>query len=206
MTQFFEIHPDNPQQRLLRGAAEILHRGGVIAYPTDSAYALGCLPGERDALERVRRIRRLTPAHNMTLVCRNLSELAVFAKVDTAAFRLLKAYTPGPYTFLLQATNEVPRRLLHPKRRTIGLRVPDHAITQALLAEIGGPLLSTTLILPDEELPMADPHEIREQLQHSVDLVIDGGACSLEPTSVISLISGTPEVIRVGRGDVSSFG
>ncbi len=205
MSQYFEIHPENPQRRLIQGAAEILHRGGVIAYPTDSTYALGCLPGEREALERVRRIRQLVPSHNMTLVCRNLSELAVYARVDTAAFRLLKNFTPGPYTFLLQATGEVPRRLHHPKRRTIGLRVPDHATTQALLEAVGGPLLSTTLLLPGEDLPLSDPHDIRERVGHALDLVIDGGAGKLELTSVIDLQQGIPEVVRVGMGDVSAF-
>ncbi len=205
MSRLVEIHADNPQRRLLREAAHVLQLGGVIAYPTDSAYALGCLPGEREALERIRRIRQLVPSHNMTLVCRNLSELAVYARVDTAAFRLLKNFTPGPYTFLLRATGEVPRRLLHPKRRTIGLRVPDHAIAQALLEEVGGPLLSTTLILPGESLPLADPQEIRQRVGHALDLVIDGGAGRLEPTSVISLVEGVPEVIRVGMGDVTPF-
>lgn len=205
MSQFFQIHPDNPQQRLIKQAVEIIHRGGVVAYPTDSAYALGCHLGDKAALERIRRIRKLDDGHNFTLVCRDLSELGTYARVDNTAFRLIRAHTPGPYTFILKATDEVPRRLLHPKRRTIGLRVPENPIALDLLGALGEPLMSVTLILPGEELPMTDPFEIRERLEHDVDLVIDGGVCGAEPTTVIDLADDTPVVIRQGRGDSSAF-
>lgn len=205
MSQYFEIHPDNPQKRLIQQAVAILQGGGIIAYPTDSAYALGCCVGEKKAVERIKRIRELDDKHNFTLMCADLSELAVYAKVDNSVFRLLKHTTPGPYTFILNATNEVPRLLLHPKRRTIGLRVPDHVLTRALLAELGAPLMSVTLILPGEELPLHDAEDIRERLGKLVDLVIDGGACSIEPTTVVNLCSGVPEITREGRGDLSPF-
>ena len=200
MTQLFRVHPETPQRRLLRRAAEVVHGGGVIVYPTDSCYALGCRIGDKEALDRIRMLRRLEPGHNFTLVCRDLSELATYARVDNAAYRFLRALTPGPYTFILQATREVPRRLQHPRRRTIGIRVPDHRITQALLEEVGEPLLSVTCQLPDDEFPMTDPEVIRERLRGRVDLVIDGGACGVEPTTVIDLVSGVPVVVRRGLG------
>jgi tRNA threonylcarbamoyl adenosine modification protein (Sua5/YciO/YrdC/YwlC family) len=206
MSQFFQIHPNNPQVRLIRQAADIVRQGGVIAYPTDSAYALGCQLGNKAALERIRRLRQLDDKHNFTLVCRDLSELGVYAKVDNTTFRLLKAATPGPYTFILNATSEVPRLLLHPKRRTIGLRVPDHQITLDLLEALGEPLLSVTLILPDDPLPLTDPEQIRGRLGKLVDLIIDGGACTVEPTTVISLLDGEAELLREGRGDPEPFG
>ena len=206
MSQFFTVHPDNPQARLIRQAVDIIRAGGVIAYPTDSAYALGCHLGDKNALERIRRLRQLDDKHNFTLVCRDLSELGVYAKVDNVMFRLLKANTPGPYTFILNATSEVPRRLLHPKRRTIGLRIPDHNITLALLEALGEPLMSVTLMLPGEELPLNDPQEINQRLGKQLDLVIDGGACNLEPTTVVSLENDEVEVLRVGLGDPEPFG
>jgi len=205
MSQYFEIHPENPQKRLIQQAVEILRSGGVIAYPTDSAYALGCCLGEKKAVERIKWIRQLDDKHNFTLVCADLSELSTYAKVDNSVFRLLKNTTPGPYTYILNATNEVPRLLLHPKRRTIGLRVPDHVLTHALLEELGAPLMSVTLILPDEELPMHEADDIRERVGKLVDLVIDGGACSIDPTTVVDLRTGVPEITREGRGDVSPF-
>jgi tRNA threonylcarbamoyl adenosine modification protein (Sua5/YciO/YrdC/YwlC family) len=205
MSQFFQIHPLNPQPRLIKQAVDIVRAGGVIAYPTDSAYALGCQLGDKGALERIRRIRKLDDNHNFTLMCRDLSELGTYARVDNAAFRLIRTHTPGPYTFILKATDEVPRRLLHPKRRTIGLRVPDNRIALDLLESLGEPLMSVTLILPGAELPMTDPHDIRERLEHDVDLVIDGGACGPEPTSVIDLADAAPVVVRRGRGPVDAF-
>lgn len=205
MSQYFQLHPDNPQARLIKQAVQMLRDGAVIAYPTDSAYALGCHIGDKKAMDRLRRIRRVDDKHNFTLVCRDLSEIASYAKVSNTVYRLLNAFTPGPYTFILDATRDVPRRLLHPKRRTIGIRIPEHKIVHALLDELGEPILSTTLILPGESLPMTDAEEIRDRLEHEVDLVIDGGNCSIEPTSVISLVADTPEIIRVGRGDVSAF-
>lgn len=206
MSQFFQIHPDNPQPRLIRQAVEIVRNGGVIAYPTDSAYALGCHIGDKDALERIRRIRRLDDRHNFTLVCRDLSEISTYARVDNTNFRLLKHYTPGAYTFILKATPEVPKRLMHPKRRTIGIRVPDNQIARDLLEVLGEPLMSVTLIPPGESLPMTDPHEIRERFEHEVDLVIDGGFCDLEPTTVVELPEGEPPtVIRIGKGDPAPF-
>lgn len=205
MSQYFQIHPDNPQLRLVRRAVDMLRDGAVVVYPTDSCYALGCVFGQKEPVERIRRIRRLDHHHNFTLVCRDLSEIATYARVDNTAYRLLKTLTPGPYTFILQATHEVPRRLWNLKRRTIGIRVPEHRITQALLDELGEPLLSTTLAMPGDELPMTDPEVMRERLEHEVDLVIDGGNCGLEPTSVVDLVEGPPTVVRVGRGDVSLF-
>jgi tRNA threonylcarbamoyl adenosine modification protein (Sua5/YciO/YrdC/YwlC family) len=205
MSQFFVVHPVNPQKRLVHQAAEILRAGGVIAYPTDSCYALGCLVGDKEAMERIRRIRAAGKDHNFTLVCRDLSEIAVYAKVDNPTFRLLKAYTPGPYTFILPATREVPRRLQHPKRKTIGIRVPDHAVPHALLTELGEPLMSSTLMLPGDEQPLTDPEEMRARLQHAVELVMDGGPCGVEPTTVVDLSGAAPSVIRVGRGDPAAF-
>lgn len=205
MSQYFQIHPQNPQARLIQQAVGILRRGGVIAYPTDSAYALGCQLGDKNALERIRRIRRLDANHNFTLVCRDLSELGTYARVDNTAYRLIRNHTPGPYTFVLKATDEVPRRLLHPKRRTIGLRVPENPIALALLESLGEPLMSVTLLLPDEDEPMTDAELIRERLEHDLDLVIDGGACAAGLTSVIDFADDVPTVIRVGRGDVAAF-
>ncbi len=205
MSQFFQIHPENPQPRLVKQAVEIIREGGVIVYPTDSGYALGCQIGEKKPLERIRQIRRLDERHNFTLVCRDLSELGTYAKVDNTVYRLLKAVTPGPYTFILPATREVPRRLQHPKRKTIGLRVPDNAITQALLEGLGEPLLSTTLIMPGESVPECDPYEIRRILEHQVDLIIDGGYGSLEVTTVVDLVEDVPVIVRQGLGDPAPF-
>ncbi len=205
MSQFFQIHPENPQMRLIRQAATIVQQGGVIVYPTDSGYALGCHLGDKQALERIRRIRMLDEKHNFTLVCRDLSELAVYAKVDNIVYRALRSHTPGPYTFVLLATNEVPRRLKHPKRKTIGLRVPDNAIAQSLLDTLGEPMMSVTLILPGDDLPLLDPYEIRSVLQQQVDLVIDGGYCGMEATSVIDLSDETPVILRQGAGSTAEF-
>lgn len=205
MSQFFQIHPDNPQARLVRQAVDIIKQGGVVVYPTDSAYALGCHIGDKTALDRIRRIRKLDDRHNFTLVCRDLSEIATYAKVSNAVYRLLRHTTPGPYTFILPATSEVPRRLMHPKRKTVGLRVPDNAIAAALLADLGEPLMSVTLIMPGDELPLTDPYDIRATLEHEVDLVIDGGYCGMEPTTVVDLADETPLVTRVGKGDVAPF-
>jgi tRNA threonylcarbamoyl adenosine modification protein (Sua5/YciO/YrdC/YwlC family) len=205
MAQYFEVHPVNPQPRLIRQAVDILRRGGVIAYPTDSSYALGCHLGDKDAMERIRTIRQVDKHHNFTLVCADLSQLAQYARVSNSDFRLLKAHTPGPYTFILEATREVPRRLQHEKRKTIGLRVPDHPVVRALLAELGEPIASSTLILPGEILPMSDPHEIRDRLERQLDLVIDAGPCGMEPTTVVALADGVAEVLRVGRGDPAPF-
>ncbi len=205
MSQFYQIHPDNPQARLIRSAADIVRGGGVVVYPTDSAYALGCHIGDKNALDRIRRIRKLDDRHNFTLVCRDLSEIATYAKVDNTVYRLLRHSTPGPYTFILKATSEVPRRLMHPKRKTVGLRVPDNRIAAALLADLGEPLMSVTLIMPGEEYPMLDPYDIRDTLQHEVDLVIDGGYCGMEPTTVVDLADDVPMILRVGKGDVGPF-
>ena len=206
MSQFFQIHPDNPQPRLVRQAVELLRNGAVIVYPTDSAYALGCHLGDKKALDRIRDIRRVDDKHNFTLVCRDLSQAANYARMDNIAYRLINAHTPGPYTFILPATREVPRRLLHPKRRTIGIRIPDNRIAHALLEELGEPIMSTTLILPGEDMPMTDPYEIREVLEHQVDLVIDGGYCDIEPTTVVDLTGDLPIVVRHGKGDPAPFG
>lgn len=205
MSQFFSIHPENPQPRLIKQAVEIIRNGGVVVYPTDSAYALGCHLGDKNAVDRIRAIRQINDRHHLTLVCRDLSELSLYAKVDNPDFRLLKNNTPGAYTFLLNATREVPRRLMHPKKREIGLRIPEHATTQALLAELGEPLLSTSLIMPGEDEPMVEPWAIREALEHSVDLVIDGGYCGYVPTTVVSLLHDAPEVLREGAGDAEPF-
>jgi len=205
MALLLQIHPDNPQERLIKQAVEIIKRGGLVVYPTDSAYALGCHIGDKLALDRIRAIRQLDKHHNFTLVCKDLSELATYARVNNAAYRLLKTHTPGPYTFILDATGEVPRRLMHPKRKTIGLRVPSHPITQALLAELGEPIMTSSLIMPGEELPLTDPYDIRELLDHHVELVIDGGFCGLDPTTVVDLTEGDPVLVRQGRGDASAF-
>lgn len=205
MTQRIVIHPDNPQLRLIRQVADCIREGNVVVYPTDSAYALGCQLGNKEAMERIRHLRQLDKTHNFTLVCRDLSEIATYANVDNRAFRLIKANTPGAYTFILPATAEVPKRLQHPKRKTIGIRVPKNAITQALLTELNEPLMSVTLILPGDEFPLNDPEVIYDRLHHQVDMIVDGGFCDLEPTSVIDMTTDTPEIIRRGKGDVSPF-
>ncbi|MEZ5529960.1 MAG: L-threonylcarbamoyladenylate synthase [Porticoccaceae bacterium] len=205
MSQFFSIHPENPQARLIHQAVEIIRGGGVIIYPTDSAYAIGCHIGDKKALDRIRLIRHLDKHHNFTLVCRDLSELAVYAKVENQVYRTLKAHTPGSYTFILEATSEVPRRLMHPKRKTIGLRVPANPIALALLEELGEPLMSVTLIMPGDEYPLTDPYDIRDMLEHRVDLVIDGGYCGLEATTVVDLTGESPQVIRQGVGKSEDF-
>ena len=206
MAQYFEIHPLNPQSRLIERAASILDQGGIAAIPTDSSYALVCHLDDKSAAERLRRLRGVDERHHLTLMCRDLSELASYARVDNRQFRLLKLATPGPYTFILEATKEVPRRLSHPSRRTIGLRVPEHRVTQALLAQLGQPLLSTTMIAPGEEQPLNDPHEIRERFEHELQAVVDAGACPMEPTTVIDLSAGEPELVRLGRGDPQALG
>jgi tRNA threonylcarbamoyl adenosine modification protein (Sua5/YciO/YrdC/YwlC family) len=206
MAQFFSIHPDNPQPRLIRQAAEMLRDGAVIVYPTDSGYALGCHLDDKDAVTRIRQIRELDDKHHLTLMCRDLSELARYARVDNAQFRLLKNNTPGSYTFILEATKEVPRRLQHPKRSTIGLRIPDHPVALALLEELGEPLLSSTLILPDAPQPMTDVDEIREHLERVVDLVIEGGSVGIEPSTVIDLTGVVPVLVRRGKGEVAHLG
>lgn len=205
MSQFFMIHPETPQARLIREAAKIIREGGVVVYPTDSCYALGCHLGDKKAMERLLTIRQLDLKHHLTLVCADLSALANYARVDNAQFRQLKAATPGSFTFILQASREVPKRTLHPKRATIGLRVPDHPVTLALLEELGEPILSCTLLLPGDEEALTDPYEIRERLEHLVDLVIDGGWCGTEPTTVIDMTDGI-ELIRRGKGDPALLG
>jgi tRNA threonylcarbamoyl adenosine modification protein (Sua5/YciO/YrdC/YwlC family) len=205
VAQFFQIHPENPQARLIAQAADIIRRGGIVVYPTDSAYALGCHIGDKMALDRIRLMRKLDKHHNFTLMCRDLSELATYARVDNQIFRLLKHHTPGPFTFILEGTSEVPRRLMHPKRKTIGLRVPDNAIALALMEELGEPLMSSSLLLPGDEYPLSDPYDIRDLLEHQVELVIDGGYCGLEPTTVVDLTGDAPELVRQGKGDASDF-
>ncbi|MCB5195077.1 L-threonylcarbamoyladenylate synthase [Deefgea salmonis] len=205
MSQFFSIHAENPQPRLIKQAVDILRKGGIIIYPTDSCYAMGCALDNKDAIERIRRIRQLDDKHHFTLACRDLSQLGNYARVDNQAFRLLKAATPGSYTFILMATKEVPRRVSHPKKLTIGLRVPDHPVALALLEELGEPMLSSSLLLPNEEYPMTDAWEIRDRLEHDVDLVIEGGYCGTEPTTVIDLSGDMPTLIRQGKGDVTPF-
>jgi tRNA threonylcarbamoyl adenosine modification protein (Sua5/YciO/YrdC/YwlC family) len=206
MAQYFVIHPQNPQRRLLQQAAQIVRQGGLIVYPTDSCYALGCQIGNKPAQERMRAIRELGPEHHFTLVCRDLSEIAHYARVDNRQYRLLKAATPGSYTFVLKATREVPRRLQNPRRNTIGLRVPDHEVVQGMLAELDAPLLSSTLLLPGDELPLNDAGAIRERLEHQVELILDGGPCGIEPTTVVDLTTELPEVVRVGKGSLEPFG
>lgn len=200
MSQYFEIHPDNPQNRLIKQAVEIINKGGVIIYPTDSSYALGCHLGDKKAMDKIRLIRHLDKNHNFTLVCRDLSEISKYAIVDNMNYRLMKSLTPGPYTFILPASREVPKRLLHPKRKTIGIRVPDNAVCMALLQELDQPLMSSTLSLPNEEYPLTDPYQIRLKLENMVDLIIDGGYSGHEPTTVVNLVNEKPEILRQGLG------
>jgi tRNA threonylcarbamoyl adenosine modification protein (Sua5/YciO/YrdC/YwlC family) len=206
MSQYFEIHPVNPQLRLIRSAVDIIRKGGVIVYPTDSCYALGCHIGDKAAMERIRRIRDVDERHHFTLVCRDLSEMGKFARVDNAQFKLIKAHTPGSYTFILQATGDVPKRLLNPKRSTIGVRVPQHPVAQALLQELNEPLLSSTLILPGDDMPLNDANEMRERLEHDVDLILDGGSCGMDMTTVVDLSHAVPVLVRQGKGNIASFG
>ena len=201
MAQYFNIHPESPQERLVSQAAEIIRQGGLAIYPTDSCYALGCHLGEKEAIDRIRQIRQLDKHHNMTLLCRDLSEIATYAKVSNSAYRLIKSLTPGPYTFLLRATKDVPRRLQHAKRKTIGLRVPENRIVLALLESLGEPMLSTSLILPQDELPLSEMDEIKESLNDQIDVIIDGGACGMEETTVIDLLEGEPVLLRQGKGE-----
>jgi tRNA threonylcarbamoyl adenosine modification protein (Sua5/YciO/YrdC/YwlC family) len=205
MAQFFAIHPTHPQVRLVRRAAEIVRWGGLIAYPTDSCYALGCLPASTKAIERLRRIRGVDERHHLTLMCRDLGEVANYAIVDDARFRLIKRVTPGSYTFILRATRSLPRRLVHPKRKTIGVRIPEHAVARALLVELDEPMLSTTLMLPVDAEPLADAAEVRERLEHELELVIDAGSCGREPSTVIDLTADTPRVLRAGKGSLAPF-
>lgn len=205
MTQVAQIHPDNPQSRLIDTVVECLLSGGIIVYPTDSAYALGCQMGNKSAQERIRRIRKLSKDHNFTLMCQDLSEIALYARVNNTIFRLLKSYTPGPYTFILKASRDVPKRLQHEKRKTVGIRVPDHPIAQAILNRLGEPMMSVTLILPEASVPLSDPDEIKEALTGQVDMIVDAGSSHIEPTSIIDLESDVPRVVRVGRGDITAF-
>lgn len=206
MAQFFTVHPDNPQARLLKQAVQLLNQGSVLAVPTDSSYALVCHLDDKNAADQLRRIRGVDDKHHLTVLCRDLSELANYARVDNQQFRAIKQATPGPFTFILEATKEVPRRVSHPQRKTIGLRVPDHKVLQELLALHGAPLLAATLIMPGEDLPLNDPEDIRERLEHQVGAVIDAGACSLEPTTVIDMSGDEPEVLRRGQGDPALLG
>lgn len=205
MAQYFVIHPTHPQARLIARAAEIVRAGGVIAYPTDSCYALGCQIGDKSAMERLRRIRGVDERHHFTLMCRDLSELGTYARVDNAQYRLLKSLTPGSYTFILEGSKDLPRRILNPRRKTIGVRVPDHPVALALLTELGEPLLSTTLMLPGDDAPLEDAGAIRERLERDVELVLDGGPCGTAPTTVVDLTGAAPEVVREGKGPVASF-
>ncbi len=205
MSKYFNLHPNNPQQRIINQIVDIIRKGGLMVYPTDSCYALGCQIGNKTAMERMSKIRQIDKEHNFTLVCGDLSEIATYAKVNNSAFRLMKAQTPGPYTFILEATHEVPRRLQNPKRKTIGLRVPDHAIPHAILEALGEPIMSTTLIMPDKDLPESEPDIIRELLEKQVDVIIDGGQCGFEPTTVIDMISELPQILRQGKGKSDIF-
>jgi tRNA threonylcarbamoyl adenosine modification protein (Sua5/YciO/YrdC/YwlC family) len=206
VTQYFSLHPTHPQLRLLRQAADVLRGGGLIAYPTDSCYALGCRLGEAKAIERMRQVREVDDKHHLTLMCRDLSELATYAIVDNVQFRLLKHATPGSYTFILRATREVPRRTMHPRRKTIGVRVSEHPVARALLGELGEPMLSTTLLLPGDSAPLAEATEIRARLSHALDLILDGGSCGTDPTTVIDLTTDIPTVLREGRGALAPLG
>lgn len=205
MSQFFQIHPDNPQDRLIRQAVEIIQSGGLVVYPTDSSYALACHLDDKKAMDRIRQIRRVDEKHNFTLMGRSLSELSSFTKMDNQAHRLIKTLTPGPYTFVLKATKQVPKRLIQDKRKTIGIRIPDNKIALALLEELNEPLVTSTLIMPEDEMPLMDPYEMKNDIGHAVDLIIDGGYCGYEPTSVVHLDDDVPYVWRVGKGDVSLF-
>ncbi len=205
MAQTFQIHPQNPEPRLIKQAVSVLLSGGVIIYPTDSTYALGCHIGDKNALERIRRIRQLDDRHNFTLMCADLSAISTYAKVSNSAYRLLKAYTPGPYTFILSATAEVPRRLMHPKRKTIGLRIPDNRVAQALLQELGEPIMSTSLILPGEAIPLSEIYEIEDRMENLVDLIVESDACGLEATTVVDLVDGDAKLVREGKGDPEPF-
>lgn len=205
MARMVEIHPANPQQRLIAEVVAAMRSGGLVAYPTDSSFAFGCHLGDKRAMDRIRRIRQTDKNHNFTLICKDLSEISLFAKVENWAYRLIKSLTPGPYTFILAATREVPKRLQNPKRRTIGLRVPDHAIAQAMLQSLGEPIMSSTLLLPGDDVPLTDVHEIEERIGKDIDLIIDGGSTGIEPTTVIDLSSGNIEILRKGLGDVSSL-
>jgi tRNA threonylcarbamoyl adenosine modification protein (Sua5/YciO/YrdC/YwlC family) len=205
MARIVEIHAKDPQPRLVAEVAAAIRTGGLIAYPTDSSYAFGCHIGDKRAMDRIRRIRKTDKKHNFTLVCSDLSEISLYARVDNWAYRLMKSLTPGPYTFILQATREVPKRLQNPKRRTIGLRVPDNAIAHAILGALGEPIMSSTLQLPGDDMPMSDAQDIGQRIGHSIELIVDGGSVGIEPTSVLDLSGGTVEVLRVGRGDVSGF-
>ena len=206
MSQFFTLHRTHPETRLIKRAVDIVRKGGLIAYPTDSCYALGCHIGDKSAMERIRRVRGVDERHHFTLVCRDLSDIGTFAKVNNAQYRLLKSHTPGTYTFILDATRELPRRLAHPKRATVGVRVPEHPVTHALLTELNEPLLSSTLMLPGDENPLNDAEAIRARLEHEVDLILDGGTCGIEPTTVIDLSGPEPILIRKGKGDIASIG
>jgi tRNA threonylcarbamoyl adenosine modification protein (Sua5/YciO/YrdC/YwlC family) len=205
MSDFLQVHPSDPEDRNIKQIANVLLAGGVIVYPTDSTYALGCHIGDKGALDRIRRIRQLGDKHNFTLVCKDLSSLASYAQVHNSAYRILKAYTPGPYTFILKATPEVPRRLLYPKKKTIGLRVPDNAIAQAILEKMGEPIMSTSLILPDEDERLVDPYDMKLKIGKLVDLIVDGGICGVEATTMVDLVDGIPVVIREGKGDSEPF-
>ena len=206
MSQYFSVHPTNPQPRLIAQAAAIIRAGGVIAYPTDSCYAIGCPIGDKEAMQRLRSIRQIDDKHHLTLMCRDLSEIASYAQVDNVQYRLLKKLTPGSYTFILRASREVPRRLLHPRRKTIGMRVPEHAVAQALWAALGEPLLSATLSLPGDPLPLNDGEEIRARLEHALDLVLDAGSCGIDPTTMVDLTGAAPELLRQGKGSSEPFG
>ena len=205
-SQFFEVHPKDPQPRLIRQAAEIIRQGGIVVYPTDSCYALGCHIGDKAAMERIARLRETDKHHNFTLVCSDLSEIATYARVSNQQYRTLKAFTPGPYTFILLATKETPKRLQNERRKSIGIRVPDHVVCQAILAELGEPIMSSTLLLPGDELPLTDGREIRNRLEHQVDCVLDGGHCGIEPTTVVDLAVKPPTVTRIGRGSLEALG
>lgn len=205
MAQIFRVHPENPQKRLIKQAVEMIHKGAVVVYPTDASYAIGCAIGMKAPLETIIRLRRLEKNHHFTIMCRDLSELAVYARVDNVAFRLLRNNTPGPYTFILRATSETPRRLLHPKRKSVGLRIPDNPVALALLEELGEPLLTSTLLLPGDEYPMIDPEEINERIGNQVDLILDGGWGEMEITTVVDLFDDHVEVLRVGKGDPAPF-
>ena len=205
MAQFFQIHPENPQARLIRQAADIVHQGGIIVYPTDTSYALGCHIGDKNALQRMRRIRQVDDKHDFTLACRDLSEIATYAKIDNNQYRLLKNLTPGAYTFINNATKQVPKRLLHEKKKTIGIRIPDNRIALELLETLGEPMLTSTLLLPGDEYPLTDPYDMKDTIGNQVDLIIDGGYCGMEETTMVDLVDDVPVVLREGKGDISIF-